>query len=122
MSNLSRVFPTLAFIAFAILAAAPGVARAQAEPSGQHDHAAAQQQNQMNKMKPMKGQMTMPSMEQLAARKKANTERIAALMAIVKDARGDDRTAAMADVISILVEERAAMQEHCAEMHAMMAK
>ena len=30
--------------------------------------------------------------------------------------------AAMAELLGILVEERAAMQQHCAEMHAMMTK
>jgi hypothetical protein len=70
----------------------------------------------------MKGQMPMPSMDELAARKKANTERIAALMARLKDARGEDKMAAMAELLGILVEERAAMQQHCADMHAMMKK
>jgi hypothetical protein len=119
MSNLSAL-RTLALLAAIGFASAPTVALAQTE-SSQHDHAAAQQQDQM-KMKQMKGQMKMPSMEELAARKKVNTERIVALMAQVKKARGDERTAAMAELIGILVEERAAMQQHCAEMHAMMAK
>ena len=116
MSSVSRVFHTLAVIAFVSSAASPAIARAQGE-SSQHDHPAVQQQM---KMKQMKGQM--PSMDEMAARKKANTERIAALMTKIKDARGDDRTAAMAEVLGILVEERAAMQQHCAEMHAMMTK
>jgi hypothetical protein len=43
-------------------------------------------------------------------------------MAQVQTAQGDDRVAAMAEVIGILVEERASMQEHCAGMHEMMTK
>ena len=58
----------------------------------------------------------------MAAKKKANTERITSLMARVKAESGDARVAAMADVIGILLEERAAMGEHCASMRAMMAK
>ena len=116
MSSLSRVFRMLAAIAF-VSSAAPAIARAQNAPS-QHDHAVQQQMT----MKQMKGEMRMPSMDEMAARNKANTERISALMAKLKDARGDDRTAAMAEVLGILVEERAAMQQHCAEMHAMMKK
>lgn len=118
MSSVSRLFHTLAVIAFVSSAASPAIARAQGE-SSQHDHPAVQQQM---KMKQMKGDVRMPSMDEMAARKKANTERIAALMTKIKDARGDDRTAAMAEVLGILVEERAAMQQHCAEMHAMMTK
>lgn len=118
MSNLSRVFRTLALITLASGAAAPTIARAQGEPS-RHDHAAVEQQM---KMKQMKGQMQKPSMDELAARNKANTERLAALMAKLKDARDDDRMTVMAEVLGILVEERAAMQQHCADMHAMMTK
>jgi hypothetical protein len=35
---------------------------------------------------------------------------------------GDERTSAMADVIAIVLEERAAMQEHCAAMCGKMPK
>jgi hypothetical protein len=119
MSNLSRAFRTLALIGVVNVAAATTIARAQAEPP-QPDRAAVQQHQV--KMKQMKAQMKMPSMDELAAMKKANSDRIAALMAKVKGAQGDDRMAALAEVIGILVEERAAMQQHCAEMCAMMAK
>jgi hypothetical protein len=119
MSDLSRVIRTLALIAFVGAGLAPAIARAQGEPST-HDHAAVAQP--MMKMKAMKGQMPMSSMDELAARKKANTERIAALMARLNEAQGENRVAVMAEVLGILVEERAAMQQHCAEMHAMMKK
>ena len=61
-------------------------------------------------------------MDEMAAKKKANTERIAALMAQVKSSTGDVKVAAMADVINVLLEERAAMGEHCATMMSMMKK
>lgn len=64
----------------------------------------------------------MKMMEEMAAKQKANTERINALMATVKSAKGETRVAAMADVISVLLEERTAMQEHCAAMMKMMHK
>ena len=60
--------------------------------------------------------------DEMAAKKKANTDRINALMARMNASRGDEKAAAMADVIAILVEERAAMQEHCAAMHGKMDK
>ena len=61
-------------------------------------------------------------MDEMAAKKKANTERIAALMAQVKSSTGEAKVAAMADVINVLLEERAAMGEHCATMMSMMKK
>lgn len=118
MINFSRVFRTLAPIAFAAAVGAPAVVLAQGEPS-QHDHSAVEQQM---KMKQMKGRTQMPSMDEMAARKKANSERVAALMAKLDTARGEDKMAVMADVLGILVEEREAMQKHCAAMHPMMAK
>jgi hypothetical protein len=66
---------------------------------------------QMGEMK-----MGVRMMEQMEAKHKANTERIAALMAQVKSAMGDAKTAALAEVITVLLEERALMQEHCAAM------
>jgi hypothetical protein len=71
------------------------------------------------KMGEMKMQATM---EEMAAKRKANTERITALMARIQTASGDEKVAAMADVIAILVDERAAMQEHCAAMCGTMHK
>ena len=68
----------------------------------------------------MKMDATM--MDEMAAKKKANTDRITALMAQVKSATGDAKVAAMADVIAVLLEERAAMREHCATMMSMMKK
>ena len=68
--------------------------------------------------------MTMGAgmMDEMAAKKKANTERIAALMAQVKSSTGEAKVAAMADVINVLLEERAAMGEHCATKMSMMKK
>ena len=94
---------------------------AQAAP---HDHGQQAQKGGM-KMDGMKtGEMKMDPkmMEEMAAKKKANTERIAALMTTVKSASGEAKVAAMADVIGVLLEERSAMQEHCAAMMSMMKK
>jgi hypothetical protein len=70
------------------------------------------------------GEMKMDPkmMEEMAARKKANTERITAMMAQVRSTSGEAKVAAMADVIGVLLEERTAMQEHCAAMMTMMSK
>ena len=89
--------------------------------AAQHDHEQQAQKGSM-KMDGMKmGDMKMDSkmMEEMAAKKKANTERINALMATVKSANGDAKVAAMADIIAVLLEERTAMQEHCAAMMSM---
>ena len=85
----------------------------------QHGH---QQQAQKGNM--MMGEMKMDPkmMDEMAAKKKANNARIASLMAQVQSSSGDAKVAAMADVIVVLVEERAAMQEHCASMMSMMKK
>jgi hypothetical protein len=64
------------------------------------------------------GQMTMPAMTAM----KANTERLDALMSAMKDAAGEKKVAAMAEIIGIFVEERAAMAAHCAKMRTMMEK
>jgi len=90
----------------------------------QHAHAAPAAQK-ADQMKP--GHMNMPQMDgahmqQMAERKKANTERLNTLMAQLKDTTGEKKMAVMSDVIGILVEERAAMAEQCAAMHAMMGK
>lgn len=89
----------------------------------EHDHAKQAQKSgaKMEQMK--KGDMKMGDMkmmEEMAAKQKANTERLNALMATVKTAKGDAKVAAMADVISVLLEERTAMHEHCAAMMKMM--
>jgi mannitol-specific phosphotransferase system IIBC component len=92
--------------------------------ASQHEHAQQAQKGGM-KMDQMKmGEMKMDGkmMEEMAAKKKANTERITALMATVKSATGEAKVSAMADVVAVLLEERAAMQEHCAAMMAMMKK
>lgn len=90
----------------------------------QHDHEQQVQKDSM-KMDGMKmGDMKMnpKMMEEMAAKKKANTARITSLMAQVKSSTGDAKVAAMADVIAVLLEERAAMGEHCASMMSMMKK
>lgn len=92
--------------------------------AAQHDHEQQAQKGGM-KMDGMKmGEMKMDPkmMEEMATKKKANTERITALMAQVKSTSGDAKVAAMADVIGVLLEERTAMQEHCAAMMKMMNK
>ena len=81
----------------------------------QHDH--TQHAAEKSGMK-MDGKM----MDEMAAKKKANTARIATLMGTVRSATGEAKVAAMADVVAVLLEERAAMQEHCATMMAMMKK
>lgn len=114
IASLSLVLVGLVFVpAFSALAQAP-----------QHDHAQQVQKDSMKvggmQMTEMK--MTPRMMEEMAAKKKANTERIIVLMAKVKGASGDAKVAAMADLIGLLVDERAAMQEHCAAMMAAMKK
>jgi hypothetical protein len=109
--------------ALAVVAPAPGVVRA----AGQHDHehgqapqSAQTDGGQMKMGHKMMGQMKM---DEMAAKKKANTERLAVLMNQIKTATGDAKLAAMTEAIALLVDERAAMQEHCATMRAtMMAK
>jgi hypothetical protein len=99
--------------------AAPVLAQA-----AQHDHEQQAQKGGMKMDGKKTGEMKMDPkmMEEMAAKQKANTERITALMAQVRSASGDAKVAAMADVIAVLVEERAAMQEHCAAMMKMMHK
>ena len=111
--------PTTTFVSI-VLAMMLGVvpaSRALAQ-AAQHDHTPQAQQGAAA------GGMKMGAgmMDEMAAKKKANTERIAALMAQVNSSSGDAKVAAMADVIAALVQERAAMQEHCASMMSMMKK
>ena len=109
---------TLAFVSM-VLAAMLGVVPASVlAQTDQHDHGKQAQQGVAA------GGMKMGAgmMDEMAAKKKANTERIAALMAQVKSSTGEAKTAAMADVINVLLEERAAMGEHCATMMSMMKK
>jgi hypothetical protein len=112
MKKLSVFIVLVAMLVF--VPASPALAQA-----AQHDH---EQQAQKGGMKMDGMKMDPKMMEDMAAKKKANTERIAALMAQVHSSTGDRKVAAMADVIGVLVEERAAMQEHCAAMMAMMKK
>ena len=111
--SFARVFIVLvAMLVF--VPAVPTLAQA-----AQHDH---EQQAQKGGMKMGEMKMDPKMMEEMATKKKANTERITALMAQVKSTSGDAKVAAMADVIEVLLEERTAMQEHCAAMMTMMKK
>jgi hypothetical protein len=94
--------------------ASPALAQA-----AQHDH---EQQAQKGGMKMDGMKMDPKMMEEMAAKKKANTERITGLMAQVRSTSGDAKVAAMADVIGVLLEERTSMMEHCAAMMKMMNK
>ena len=115
MKNLSFA-GMLAVLVSTLLTVPASNASAQA---AEHDHAQAAAQKGGMQMDQMKmGDMKM--MEEMAAKKKANTERITALMATVKSATGEAKVAAMADVMGVLLEERATMQEHCAAMMNMM--
>ncbi len=117
MKNLSVAGIHALFVAMLVLVPA-SAAFAQAD---QHDH--TQQADQKGiKMDQKIGEMKMDArmMEEMAAKKKSNTARISALMTIVKTATGDAKVAAMADVVAVLLEERVAMQEHCAAMMKMM--
>lgn len=120
MNHVSFVSRTIALAATVVLMA-PAAAFAQAE----HQHETEQQaqgkmENMSKKMEQMKAKMGSMNMDDMAAKKKANTERLNALMAQMKNARGEAKVAAMADVITVLLEERAAMQDHCATMKASM--
>ncbi len=120
MKKLSFASVFIVLVAMLVFVpASPALAQA-----AQHDHEQQAQKGGM-KMDGMKmGEMKMDPkmMEEMAAKKKANTERITALMTQVKSASGDAKVAAMADVIGVLLEERTAMQEHCAAMMKMMNK
>ena len=113
MKKLSFASLVAAVILVAGLPPAAAVAQ-----TPEHDHARHAQKSgaKMDQMK--MGDMKM--MEEMAAKQKANTERINALMATVKSAKGETKVATVADVISVLLEERTAMQEHCAAMMKMM--
>lgn len=87
--------------------------------AAQHDH---EQQAQKGEMKMSGMKMDSKMMDEMAAKKHANTARITSLMAQVKNSTGEAKVAAMAEVIAVLVEERAAMGDHCASMMAMMKK
>ena len=118
MNNLS--FAGMLAVLVAMLLVVPAsTAFAQAD---QHDHTqqAAQKGMKMDQMKMGEMKMDVKMMEEMAAKKKANTERITNLMATVESATGEAKVSAMAGVMAVLLEERAAMQEHCAAMMAAM--
>jgi hypothetical protein len=120
MKKLSFGSVSIVLVAMLVcVPASPALAQA-----AQHDHEQQAQKGGMKmdgmKMDGMK--MDPKMMEEMTAKKKANTERITALMAQVRSTSGDAKVAAMADVIGVLLEERTAMQEHCAAMMKMMNK
>jgi hypothetical protein len=114
MRKLSQIIYTAVIAAAFAVAFVPRPADAQAAGEHQHGQAVQAQQGCCAGMKDM--------MDGMAATKKANTGRLNALMAQMKTAVGDARVAAMSEVISILLEERAGMQQHCAAMRANMHK
>lgn len=114
MKKLS--FSSVSLILAAFLILTPGSAFAQAP---QHDH---EQQAQKGGMKMGEMKMDAKMMDEMAAKKKANTARLTSLMAQVKSSTGDAKVAAMAEVLAVLLDERAAMSEHCAAMMSMMKK
>jgi hypothetical protein len=85
----------------------------QAAPGGDKKMTEKMMADKMGEMKKMDGMM---------AQKKATTDRLNALMARMKSATGDEKVAAMADVVTLLLEERTAMQEHCASACSTMMK
>jgi hypothetical protein len=88
--------------------------------AGQHEHEQHAQKGgtKMDQMKMGEMKMDSTMMKEMAAKKEANTERITALMATVQSATGEAKVAAMADVMAVLLAERADMHEHCAAMMA----
>jgi len=115
----TRTLIQTAAIVFALAVVAP--TRGTVTAAGQHDHEQGQTaqsgQGDAGQMKKghMMGQMNM---DEMAAKQKASTERLAVLMDQIKTSKGDAKVAAMAETIALLVDERAAMQQHCASMMA----
>ena len=118
MNTRTLIHATAMVFALAVVAPTRGVVTA----AGQHDHAQAPQSGQTGagQMKMGHAMMGQMKMDEMAAKKKANTEHLAMLMDQIKTATGDAKVAAMTEVIALLVDERAAMQEHCATMRAQM--
>src|SRR5688572_25860734 len=111
-----------AMVLASIVLASPGRAQTPAHQHGaqvQTQPPAEQMKGQMagdQKMAEMKKKMMAEKM----AAKEAAADRLAALMTRMKEATGEAKVTAMADVIAALVEQRAAMEEHCAMMMKMM--
>jgi len=113
----TRTLIQTAAIVFALAVVAP--ARGTVTAAGQHDHGQTAQSSQGDAGQMKKGHMMgQMNMDEMAAKKKANTERLAVLMDQIRSSSGDAKVAAMAETIALLVDERAAMQEHCATMMA----
>jgi hypothetical protein len=94
----------------------PAIAVAQTPGHDHEKHVQTPAQGKTGQMKMGEMKMDAKMMEEMAAKKKANSARIAALMAKVRTATGDAKATAMADVIAVLIEERAEMEQHCATM------
>ncbi|HEY0283941.1 MAG TPA: hypothetical protein VGC23_01015 [Vicinamibacterales bacterium] len=119
MNRVTCMLSSVFAVALFGLVLSPSVLSAQ---DAGHDHAAQVQVAPQGGMKTGEMKMDGRMMEQMAAKKKANTERFTVLMAQVESATGAARVTALADVVAVLLEERTAMQEHCAAMMAMMKK
>jgi hypothetical protein len=118
MNRVTYMLSSVFAVALFGLVLSPHVLSAQ---DAGHDHAAQVQAAKQGGMKT--GEMKMDGkMMQMTAKKDANTECITVLMAQVQSAAGEARVAALADVVAVFLEERTAMQEHCAAMTAMMKK
>ena len=119
MNRVTCILSSIFVVALFGLMLSPQTVAAQ-DPG--HDHSAQAPAAQQGGMRMGEMKMDGKMMEQMAAKKKANTERLTALMAQVKSATGEAKVAALADVVAVILEERTAMQEHCAAMMAMMTK
>jgi hypothetical protein len=121
-NRFERSYVMKKFLVAGCLALAIALPRVAVGPTPQHQHdpkAQSADQAKMGQMKMGGMKMDPQMMTQMEAKHKATTERINVLMAQVKSASGDAKTAALADVVAALLDERAQMHEHCA---AMMAK
>jgi putative copper export protein len=115
MRTLSLVAVFALLIGIAVFApTGPALAASQEH---QHDQQADQDGMKMSAMK-MAGMQMGAMME----KKAADTERLNVLMAQVKNSTGEAKATAMAEVIALLLEERAAMQDHCAMVCSKMKK
>lgn len=111
MKSVTRASRALTYAALLVLSLAPTLALAQTEHQPETRGKMEQKMEHMKQMEEMKSEMTA---------QKANTERLSALMTQMKNSRGDAKVNAMAEIITLLVDERAAMQQHCAAMKATM--
>jgi hypothetical protein len=119
-SHVMRKLSLAGFLAFLI-----GVPVFAAPQQHQHEQQAQTAQAGDAKTGEMKmGKMKMAGMQMgdMMEKKKAANARLDALMAQVKSSSGEAKVNAMAEVIALLLEERTAMQDHCATACSMMKK